>query len=101
MKTKEILKWVNDQGYDLEDIPILLKQYVDESIAKDTQIEKLKEEDVKKTLLINKYLERADELKELVKLYKGIVHFDDKTITDNSSLRDQIAQLEKELNDTE
>ena len=65
--------------------------------ARDTQIEKLKDEDVKKTLLINKYLERADGLKELVKLYKGIVHFDDETITDNSSIRNQIAQLEKEI----
>ena len=62
-----------------------------------TEIEKLKEENVKKTLLINKYLERADGLKELVKLYKGIVHFDDETITDNSSIRNQIAQLEKEI----
>ena len=43
VKDKQALKWLKDNGYDLEDIPILLQQYVKESTDKDFQIKKLEE----------------------------------------------------------
>ena len=110
-KDKQALKWLSDNGYNIEDIPILLQQYVKESTDKDSRIEKLEEtisflelQDSKKTELINKQLMQIEKLEELVKLsneYSELLKKNfgitlEETIR-KSVLSKQIAELEKQL----